>query len=176
MEEGFDVIVSSIPAQQARRFAALDEGADTALSGVEMRSVWTLLLAFGRPVTLDPDASRGVFSEIVRNRDRPGRPEMPDALAAHAGRAWSEAHLDLPREDARDRLIEAFAGHVAGAAPEPLYAAAHRWRYARVDVPLGRAYLSALGGRLLFGGDWALGPDAQHAWDSGRAMAAAIAD
>jgi hypothetical protein len=63
---------------------------------------------------------------------------------------------------------------LAGPLPPASYAAAHRWRYARTEVPLGAPFAGDPEAGLLIGGDWALGPDAGHAWQSGRAMARAL--
>jgi renalase len=54
---------------------------------------------------------------------------------------------------------------------EPDYVAGHRWRYARVERPLGQPFVANGVGTLLAGGDWALGSLASDAVASGRAMA-----
>ena len=110
----------------------------------------------------------------MHNAAKPGRPARPDTWVAHAASDWSRVHLEELREEALARLASAFAAAVPGDLPDPLYAAAHRWRFARVETPLGQPCLEAMGGRLVLGGDWALGPDAADAWASGRAMARAV--
>ncbi|MEM6933460.1 MAG: hypothetical protein AAF526_07700, partial [Pseudomonadota bacterium] len=52
-----------------------------------------------------------------------------------------------------------------------IHASAHRWRYARVTEPVGRPFLAMEDGSLFAGGDWSLGPDIEHAWASGTAIA-----
>jgi len=63
---------------------------------------------------------------------------------------------------------------LAGMLLETLHLAAHRWRHALVEQPLGRACLAdpALG--IGAAGDWCLGPRAEHAWKSGAAVAVAL--
>jgi len=51
------------------------------------------------------------------------------------------------------------------------FAAAHRWRYARVAAPLGQPFLRSPDGTLYLGGDWCLGAGVEAAWTSGTAIA-----
>ena len=52
-----------------------------------------------------------------------------------------------------------------------LHAQAHLWRYAQASQPLGRPFLRDRAGSLYVGGDWCLGSRAEHAWQSGQAIA-----
>jgi renalase len=59
-----------------------------------------------------------------------------------------------------------------GADPSTVrYAAVHRWRYARVAVPLGRPFARDATGTLYAGGDWCLDARVEAAWTSGDAIA-----
>ncbi len=81
----------------------------------------------------------------------------------------------MPQALVKTTMQAAFAAALGRLPPQPLYETVHRWRYALTETPLGAPFLSAWDGRLLIGGDWALGPGAEDAWSSGRAMAEAIA-
>ena len=72
-----------------------------------------------------------------------------------------------------ERLQEMLRSEL-GTLPTASYAAAHRWRYAMVTKPLGQPFLNA--GSLYAGGDWALGPRVECAFDSGTAIARGILD
>ena len=172
-DAAFDRVVSAIPAPQARRFTGSEPSADAALSRVQMSPVWTLLLAFEDAVVPDWTDPVGPFSAILHNSAKPGRTACPDTWVCHATPSWTARHLEEDREAVCATLFAAFAERVPDPIPDPIYAAGHRWRYARTLHPLGRPYLSAYGGRLLLGGDWALGTEAEDAWRSGCAMAMA---
>ena len=59
-----------------------------------------------------------------------------------------------------------------GVTPDDVvYAAAHRWRYARVTGALGHPFLSSVDGTLHLGGDWCIGARIEAAWQSGTAIA-----
>ena len=61
-----------------------------------------------------------------------------------------------------------------GTAAPPIHAAAHRWRYSLVEVPLGRPCLADAALGLGLAGDWCLAGRAEAAFDSGTALAAAL--
>jgi predicted NAD/FAD-dependent oxidoreductase len=168
-EGAFDRTILAIPAPQARRLTG-----ETRLDAVVMRPVWTLLAAFERRLDL-PDEVRPEVAPVelaLRDGAKPGR--EGETWVLHMRPDWSEANLERTREEMAPELA-GLLGELSGESlPEPVYVAAHRWRFARTEVPLGRPFLAAAGGRLLIGGDWALGPDAAHAWESGRAMADAL--
>ena len=62
------------------------------------------------------------------------------------------------------------ACEAAGVAP-PLEAWAHRWRYARVERPLGASYWAEKTSRLFWAGDGAFGGGVEGAWCSGERAA-----
>ena len=51
---------------------------------------------------------------------------------------------------------------------------AHRWRYARVERPLGASYWAEKTSRLFWAGDGAFGGGVEGAWCSGERTAAAL--
>ncbi|MEO0703139.1 MAG: FAD-dependent oxidoreductase [Pseudomonadota bacterium] len=165
----FGHVISAIPAPQARRLTRDVAAADRMLARVVMAPVWSLLMVFddlATPPTTLPDP----IESLIHNSAKPGRPAEPCTWVAHASEAWSRHNLERARED-----IAADLAHGLAPLPATHHLAAHRWRYARTETPLGAPYLEALDGRVLFGGDWALGRMAQDAFASGRAMGRAIA-
>ncbi|NNK67888.1 MAG: NAD(P)-binding protein [Rhodobacteraceae bacterium] len=170
---GFDRVVMAVPAPQARVLARDFPQADSALAAVVMAPVWSLLLAFDTAQHLT-GATSPVFDAVVHNSGKPGRAETPDTWVAHATPEWTRAHLEDPRDKVLEALTSAFAGLSAAPLPTPIYHTVHRWRYARCERPLGAPFVEALGGRLVIGGDWALGSEAEDAWRSGKAMAQAL--
>lgn len=149
----FAAVIVAIPAPQA---ADLVPEAD--LSGVMMIPQWTLMAAWE-----DAVAPRAVAPfETVEGRY--------GHVVAHAGPDWSAANLERGADEvARDLVAALRAGSDL---PPPVHAAAHRWRHARTATALGRPVL-AVSETCLLGGDWTLGPQAGHAWKSGRALALA---
>ncbi len=194
----FDRLVLAIPAAQAAALLGAEARTAklaAALSAVAVAPCWTALLAFARPLGLAADVWRleaevgqtdqgrtdrgrtdrgqtdwgqaGRLNWAARDASKPGR-AAGETWVLHGGPDWSAARLEAPGETALAALCAAFA-ELAGDLPAPVYAVAHRWRYARTLNPLGRPFLA--GERLLVGGDWCLGARAEAAYDSGAAMA-----
>ena len=171
----YDYAVLTAPAPQAEAMvnqAHPDMAAE--LSAVEIAPNWTLMLVFADPI--DPgftvwDDERPTLGWIARNSSKPGRDFAADSWTIQAGTGWSEQFLELGKEEAAERLFEAFQELVGRPLPKPIVQTAHRWRYARTVKPLGNPFLKEPVGRLYIAGDWCLGPGVECAFESGLAAA-----
>lgn len=171
----FDALISAIPAPQCARL--LGEACPEAAT-VRMAPTWTLLLAFDARQALDaPPLLRpqtGPFALILRNAAKPGRDPARDGWIAHARPDWSAEHLETEKDAMADQLVDALAETLGARLPEPLYRAAHRWRYALTETPAGRAFALEPDSRLGVCGDWRLGPTAGDAYRSGSLLGEAM--
>jgi hypothetical protein len=169
----FDAVAVAVPHAQAAPL--LPPALAASLAPVRVAPCWALLVAFDAPVPL-PDAVRPDSGPLVwaaRDSAKPGRTAEAECWVVHAGPDWSRTTLERRAEEVAPELLAAFAG-LAGALPPALHLAAHRWRYALVESPLGAPCLVDPSLRIGAAGDWCLGPRAEHAWDSGTALAAAL--
>jgi renalase len=168
---GFDAVILAVPAPQAVALLAREMGMAEAIANVRMTPLWTLLLGFDAPSGLSQDvlALAEPLALAIPMLSKPGQ-IATERWSIHASTAWSVAHLELEKEEAADRLLKAFMA-ATGLVGEPDYVAGHRWRYARVERPLGQPFVANGAGTLLAGGDWALGSLASDAVASGHAMA-----
>lgn len=104
-----------------------------------------------------------------------------------AGLAWISVSADRKRatilssEPLSSRLMETDKDEIAsllwqriGGKGRPHYLKGHRWRYARVSTPIGKPCHWDAAQKLGYCGDWFLGPNVEHALESGAALAAAI--
>lgn len=177
IETLFDIVVVAIPAEQA---AILLDPWDTTFAETARNTVsdpcWTVMLAFAEPLPTKQTTLRDgtAIGWAARNSDKPMR-NGPDSWVIQASPTWSRDHL----EDSQDKILSAltkdFAADLGIALPEPLHAAAHRWRYARS----GSAGVDALynaEAKLGVCGDWLLGPRIECAWLSGHALSQRITD
>ena len=176
----FDRVLLAIPAPQV---AALGSSLDPVIERVGEASYapcWTLMLAFDAPLATTHDVHRlapgdpSPVSWAARENGKPGREGGADRWTIHATPPWTVEHLERERDEVIDPLTQAFAAVVGEPPPEPLHAAAHRWRYSRVERPLGDTHLLSDDGRVGACGDWCLGPRVEAAFESGRALADAI--
>lgn len=174
----FDAVVVAVPAEQAAPLLApVSQGLAAEATRAVTGPCWAVMAAFDGPVsapfaglqTEDP-----ALGWIALEATKPGRTAKPARLVLHARLAWSRAHLEETPEAIVGPLISA-ARRFLPDLPEPALAIAHRWRYAQVEKPAGSAYGWDADLRLGACGDWRLGPRVELAWDSGDALAAAMA-
>ncbi|MCV6598170.1 MAG: deoxyribodipyrimidine photolyase, partial [Mangrovicoccus sp.] len=112
---------------------------------------------------------------IALNSAKPGRAET-QCWVAHASPSWSAAHLELEFPQIAALMLPKLCAQIGAQPDQAIHVAAHRWRYARVVTAIGQPFLRDLAGSLYAGGDWCLGADADHAWQSGVAIARDILD
>lgn len=171
--ERVDAVILTAPAPQTARLAAAAPGLAAAAASAEMAPAWTLIAAWDdAPDAREVASLAPPLAALAVATGRPGRPERPFALAAHAREDWSAENLELEREEAAARLLPALAETLGLDPRTGVHGAAHRWRYARARRPVGRPCLAEAG--LFAAGDWLLGPEAGDAWASGRAAAEAV--
>lgn len=167
----FDTLVLAMPAEQAAVLAATHDFV-LARRAATSRSepCWTLMLALSEIlpashdiITDDPD-----IPWVARNSAKPGRPES-EAWVIQASANWSAAHLECPAKEVADILTGKFAD-LLGASVAPVFARAHRWRYALSQAGNDGLYWN---GTLDLGacGDWLLAPRIESAWISGKMLA-----
>ncbi|MCQ4160803.1 NAD(P)-binding protein [Roseomonas sp. GC11] len=167
----FSAVVVTFPAPQAAALLATAAPAlAEALRPVRLAPCWTLMAAFDAPLPL-PDLLQPNPPEPIawaaRESAKPGR-EAGERWVIQAGPEASRAWLEDSADSVTRRLLAALG------APAPRESAAHRWRHARVEVPLGQPCLWDPALRLGVAGDGCLAPRAEAAFDSGEAVARAI--
>ncbi|MCJ2070342.1 NAD(P)-binding protein [Methylobacterium sp. J-030] len=169
----FDAVAITFPAPQGR---ALLDRSGYALPGIERAAYapcWSLMVAAENGVTqalIEPRADP--IALIAADASKPGRPPG-SRLTIHATADWSRNHLEDAQDAVAAALLPAAEYHL-GLALRPSYVEAHRWRYAQVEHPLGRANLYDPTLRLGAAGDWCLGARIEAAYDSGSVLATAI--
>lgn len=170
-----DTLLVTAPAPQtAALLASVHPGLAEGASRAVYEPCWTVMLAFegvpdGRDAIVRPDG--GPLESIVANATKEGR--TPNTVVAHARPDWSAQHVEASADDVLSPLAAAVSAHLGVGAP--IYAAAHRWRYARVSraadvLPYDRE------ARIGCAGDWCLGPTVADACRSGIATGSAVLD
>ncbi|CAN0566395.1 unnamed protein product, partial [Laminaria digitata] len=148
--ENFDRVIVAIPSPQAHTLLAPVDPVFGALDSVVYLPCWTSLFAFSEPVDALPDLYRGAHTQslswLARDNSKPGRAGT-ETICAQAGAQWSKDHLEMDKAEALAIMKEAL-DTMAGQTLRPVYADAHRWRYALVDKPFGAAYLASPDQRL----------------------------
>lgn len=170
-QERFAAVVCTAPAPQTARLCAAIPAIAEAAAAARMAPCWALMAAWARAGT-PPAAAPAPLALITDTASKPGRAPTPHRFVAHAATDWTVAHLEETPDAVEAALMPVLAESVA-AEGAPVYAAAHRWRFARVAEPVGVPCVAVPGG-LVAAGDWLLGPEAGDAYASGLAAAAAL--
>jgi len=168
-----DLVVVAVPAPQAIPLLAESPGLASSATSATMAPCWAVMLGFETPLALPFDAAfvdDGPLAWVSRDRSKPGR-DGGDAWVLHASVTWSHDYLEAGRREVLEHLCRAFRTAIGTKTPSPAFAAAHRWRYARVENPLGEACVFNPDLRIGACGDWCLGGKIEAAMESGLALA-----
>lgn len=170
--EIFDRVIVAIPSPQASVLLRPVDEVFSVLKSVEYMPCWTSMFAFDARIESLPMFFRGVdtdaISWLARNSSKPDR-FGAETICAQAGALWSRDNLELDKADAL-KLMQTALQDRAGYALKPVYAEAHRWRYARVDKPLGKPFLASEDQRIFAIGDGMLGGRVEAAFESARQL------
>jgi predicted NAD/FAD-dependent oxidoreductase len=183
---GFDQVLLALPhvqAAQLLRASGLASQFVKRMEAVRVAPCWTLMVAYpqapqpGLP-HLGPqwNAARSTHHRIAwisRESSKPGR-EPIERWTIQASAAWSEEHLQDDPQRVAAKMLKGFA-EVTGIRTEPAHAQAHRWLYAKTEVPLGHSHLWDGAKGLGLCGDWCLGHRVEDAFVSGLELALAVA-
>lgn len=175
----FDKVIVTAPSPQAHALLAPFGDTFAKLADVVYAPSYTLLAAFDKPLDL-PDvpalAEDGPLASACRQSARgPGRAGDHDLWVVQASADVSKEHIEREREAMVPVLLRLFQDAMGVDVPQPVYGAAHRWRYALVEQAVGAPYLLSPDGTLGVAGDGMLGPRIELAFLSGAQCAQAMA-
>lgn len=190
-----DMVLVATPAPQAAALLSTVSAANggvtalaESLAGVTMLPCWSTMVVFdGPPPMAVSDALVGgelrTDSPIVhrawRQSSRPGR-SSDEAWVVHSAGGWSAECLEEEPAAIAALVSSSLRTHlqVAGAV---VHAAAHRWRFARVQAGLDDACLFDESSGIGACGDWGAAgatrrshPSVERAWLSGVALAGRV--
>lgn len=174
----YDALILAVPAPQAIPLAQ-SAGIDMPqLALARYAPCIALMLAFEPETRSGDDWMRpedSAIAWIARNSSKPDRPSTAQTWVVHARPDWSRAHIEDDPKTLVEPLLARFRA-LTGVLAEPLYATAHRWRYALVEQEVGQPCL--FDRESMFGacGDWCLGARVEAAFDSGLAMAETLSE
>lgn len=173
--EPYDAVVCAIPSPQVQPLLGSAGWSPKGLADASYAPCWSAMFGYEYPVEIEDYIALedDTIAWIADNGSKPERALDKSCIVVHATPEWSREHLELEAEDVLRMLFMRFAG-ITGLMDPPSYGAAHRWRYAMVEKPLGGTHLWNAGERLGACGDWCIGPRIEAAFDSGEALADAI--
>jgi len=165
--------IVTVPAPQAMEIIQ-DEKLRAQVSSALIAPCWAVLACSKNDWIRQEDLWANPCSEIAwiaRNNSKPQREVSGTSWVIHAAPQWSRDNLERDPNKIVDMVMSHFCRIVRIPLHEIIYTAAHRWRFALVELPLGRPFASNELQSVYCGGDWCLGPRAENAFQSGRAIA-----
>lgn len=171
----FSAVLFALPAPQIAPILSPAGVSFDAINKVRFAPCWALMLGYAKRFDfvwthLRDDAAD--LAWIARDATKPQRSGEHETFVIHASADWSRRWLELSKDEAAVRLLALFR-EKTGLQDEPIFVAAHRWRYALVEETAGEACLWDNDARIGACGDWCLGSRVEAAFDSGEAMARA---
>ena len=180
----FDAVVVAVPnAQAVPLLQPLAPSWAQQLQQIDMQPCWTLMVSTTDGLT-EFDAGlphSGAIGWWARNSSKPGRPVQAGRhdWVIQATSAWTQAHLQAPKDEVQQAMLEAFAQELDVPSIEltqPVMV--HRWLYARrqadIAAPAQPWWIPEAG--LGVCGDGLVRSRVEQAYLSGLELADAMAD
>ncbi len=177
----YDAAVVALPAPQAAGVLADAQPAFARLADeAEVVACWAAMVVFEQPpiqqVALH--VRDNPLAWIACDSSKPGRDGSGGSCwVLHGNAAFSTHRLEDAAEDVLPEMLDALDEALGVETPEPVYAAAHRWRFGLCTSPLPERVLLDVASGLVVCGDWLGGGDAinaEAAWLGGVAAAKAL--
>ena len=176
-KEIFDKVILTVPAPQARDLIYDETPLISVLDQVSLLPCLAAMVTFSEKLTIPRDVLRNgseVLAWCARDSSKPQRKNTYDSWVLHGTPRWSKDWLDAERDTIAEKLLENFRQTYQNPLPEIRILRGHKWRFALADKTLGKEFLALDDNTLFLGGDWCMGPRAEYAFNSGRAIAAAV--
>ncbi|WP_404420154.1 NAD(P)/FAD-dependent oxidoreductase [Thalassospira australica] len=175
----FDGLIVTAPAPQSAELLQPLAPRFDAIADVEMAPCWAVMIAFAKPLPtafdamIHPDPAISWAARSGNHHHLIHKPS-PDLWVLHASPEWSRDNLEEDKERIASRLLDKLRAASGAKLSDVISIDAHRWRYARTIMPLGKSHLGGMNGRVIAAGDWCLGARVETAWCSGKCAAHAL--
>ncbi len=171
----FSQVIVATPAPQAAGLLSASPRLAAIAASVSMEPTWAVAAGFGTPLSFTGDcieaSEGGALLWALRNSSKPGRDDALDTWVLQANHSWTRQHLDSPKEQIIEQLLNAFAEIIGTPLPAPRFTLAHRWLYAQPTQAHLWQNLASPETGLYACGDWCLSGSVEDAWLSGQAAA-----
>lgn len=174
----FSHVILAIPAPQAHILLSntAPQLAERA-SQVSMEPIWAVAAALKTPLAVEWDGcfvADAPLERVFRSRPKVGHSEASEAWVLQATGSWSQQHLNTPKNEIVDHLLNALSDAIAQPIPPQVECFAHRWLYGRATQTREWGLLSDGRIGLYVCGDWCLSGRVEGAWVSGYEAAQRI--
>lgn len=169
----FDWVVSAMPAPQVGMLFDTKFSEHRSVTEAQLSPCFALMVGLRDRPRLNFEAAvvrQSPISWLAINNSKPSR-SAPSGLVVHSSNAWATAHIDEEPTIIEDKLLDALHQLIDPDSLSIQEIHLQRWRYAKVEKAIGKAFLVDEKNRLAAVGDWCLGNRAEDAFVSGRELA-----
>ena len=169
----FDWVVSAMPAPQVGMLFGTEFSEHRSVTEAQLSPCFALMVALRDRPRLNFEAAvvrQSPISWLAINNSKPSRSAL-SGLVVHSSNAWATAHIDEEPTVIENQLLDALHQLIDTDSLSIKAIHLQRWRYAKVEKAIGKAFLVDEKNRLAAVGDWCLGNRAEDAFVSGRALA-----
>ena len=169
----FDWVVSAMPAPQVGMLFGTKFSEHRSVTEAQLSPCFALMVALRDRPRLNFEAAvvrQSPISWLAINNSKPSRSAL-SGLVVHSSNAWATAHIDEEPTVIENQLLDALHQLIDPDSLSIKEIHLQRWRYAKVEKAIGKAFLVDEKNRLAAVGDWCLGNRAEDAFVSGRALA-----
>jgi len=177
---GYDFLVCTIPAPQAKELLQEFPYIDQILSEVEYSPRWAVMIGLKHRLNVDYD---GIFVShmrrdpeapspirwLARNNSKPDRPEA-ESWIVHASHKWSKKYLEKDPEWVAKKLYQEFLDVTGFEKYQTNLTVAHRWRYAIINKSLNQNFILDNNRNIALAGDFCTGKNIEAAYISGETL------
>ena len=168
----FDWVVSAMPAPQVGVLFGARFSEHRSVTEAQLSPCFALMVALKDRPRLNFEAAvvrESPISWLAINNSKPSR-SAPSSLVVHSSNEWATAHIDEEPTVIENQLLDALNQLLDSDSLSIQEIHLQRWRYAKVEKAIGKAFLVDEENRLAAIGDWCLGNRAEDAFVSGRAL------
>lgn len=178
----YDWVVTTAPSHQAAKLLPVESSMQLALSAVQMKGCYALMLGFDHQFDIPWDAAlrstlpeNSAISWVVVNSNKPSR-SHGFSILAQTSNDWADERLDDNQDNIKAFLLRDLENLLGLNLPPRAHESLHRWRYANVSRPANQDYLMDEVLHLAACGDWCLHGKVEAAFLSAQALAKKLAN
>jgi predicted NAD/FAD-dependent oxidoreductase len=175
---GFDWVILTIPAAQARAMLPDNLNFNTQLSDVVMQPCFTLMLGYKTSKELDWDAafvSKSILSWISVNSSKPNRGD-PFTIVALSRNDWANKNFDQQESEIVAAMLVELEAIVGKRLDDASYLKLKRWKYANASRKDAALKMIDYASQVACCGDWCISGKIESAFMASGQLAHKLKD
>jgi renalase len=166
--ENFDLVVVTVPAQQALDLIPENLEFYEKIKNYKMVGCYSLMIGFNEALPINWDIAylkNSKLSWIASENSKPDR-QLSFAYTVLSRNAWAENNMDRNIEEVKEELIKEFEYTIGNSLPKIIHSDIHKWRYANISKQKGSKFYYDPKNKIAICGDWLIQGRIESAFQS----------